>query len=530
MSFSFSSPNKVLRIATVVSLTFMIFWGLTLVLVQVKPFWVDEWRIIYNLKYKDAAALWGPLDFMQQFPRVYLEFIKAFTSVFDYSYFSLRLPSFVVGTSAILLAYKLTGSIFKQQQLSRFLFVLIIIASPAFFDYYVQIKQYTMDILLSLAAIWQLLQLLDLVKGISISKRRYFLVCLSFLVVPFFSYTYPIVIAPVFIIMFLHSVKLVRQKEYREGWIKLLFKLWLPLIIAATSIMVFYLVDASQLMKDNRMHFYWGYLMMQGGFSPVFFCKGFYNLFALAGSGFLFEIIFGVLGITAFIITLIKSARSLNKKSWDTEDAVNWYCTGLIVLVLLLFSLGKVPIGERRLNSYCLPVIAILIISIVNRLQQIHLYRKLATGIPAILFIGVFGSIVTSPVNELLDAQHGKKLSIYVNTENAIILAGIKKIPIFITPGIAYPHEKIINFPCTNIAATALCIPPKYINMGCANLADNMPGDWILKTFPAYKLSEHTLVYALNDLSELEHCMLQLPPDIKSVMAGDGNTFREIIR
>ena len=34
-----------------------------------KPFWIDEWRIIYNLKTRSVPGLWDTLDFLQQFPR-----------------------------------------------------------------------------------------------------------------------------------------------------------------------------------------------------------------------------------------------------------------------------------------------------------------------------------------------------------------------------------------------------------------------------------------------------------------------------
>src|SRR5579872_4873160 len=77
------NPEKFIRKLTIATLSFMICWGFVLVLAQIKPFWIDEWRVIYNLKYKNFIALFGPLDYMQQFPRVYFELIKAFASPFD---------------------------------------------------------------------------------------------------------------------------------------------------------------------------------------------------------------------------------------------------------------------------------------------------------------------------------------------------------------------------------------------------------------------------------------------------------------
>lgn len=165
----------------------MIGWGLIMVIAQVKPFWVDEWRVIYNLKYKTPAMLWGPLDFLQQFPRVYLEIIKAFTDLFGYSYIALRLPSWVIGTFTIIFCYRLMNRIYGKNHFNRFLFVMILVSACTFTDYYVQIKQYTMDILLSLAALWQFIEILRLKGEKLTNNRRYFLLCASFLVVPFFQ-------------------------------------------------------------------------------------------------------------------------------------------------------------------------------------------------------------------------------------------------------------------------------------------------------------------------------------------------------
>jgi hypothetical protein len=68
------------------------------------------------------------------------------------------------------------------------------------------------------------------------------------------------------------------------------------------------------------------------------------------------------------------------------------------------------------------------------------------------------------------------------------------------------------------------------VNEGCASITDKMPGDWVLKTFPAYKAGSGTAVYALNDMSELKDCMKRLPATVKSVMVGDGSSFWEVVR
>ena len=88
-------------------------WGAVTLLWEVRPFWVDEWRIIYNLKFKSEEELWGKLAFMQQFPRLYLSLLKLFTAKLHYSYFSLRLPSFLIGTAAMWGVYRLAGKVYE---------------------------------------------------------------------------------------------------------------------------------------------------------------------------------------------------------------------------------------------------------------------------------------------------------------------------------------------------------------------------------------------------------------------------------
>jgi hypothetical protein len=518
--------NKAINIFTKAAMGLMIGWGLLLVACQLIPFGVDEWRLIYNIKFKTAGELMGPLDLVQQFPRVYLSIFKAFTSAFDYTYWSLRFPSLFMAVAIILLAYKLMNELFTNNNVNRYLFVLIIIASPTFIHFFVQAKQYTMDIFLAMLALWQLLRLLNIATGVRMNLSGYLLLCGSFLIAPFFSYTYPIVVAPLFLIVFVHGILL-----WRRGLLNgtALFRLWLPLLIAMAAIISFYILDASQLMKDDKMHFYWACLMMHDGFNPLQFCRSLYNLFALSGSGLLFEIIYGALAILGLVTMLIKSIRSFTGH-WNKEQYLALYCASLTGLVMLLYTAGKLPIGVARLNSFMLPATAIIIISFVNSVSAWGHGRTIAIGISALLFIGVAGSLATGPVNELLSDKHKRTMAIYINTQQAITMAVSKRIPIFITSGLAYPYEKMITYPCTNIPATELCMPPGYIPLSCSSFTDNIPTDWILKTYPAYKVSEHIPVYAINDLSELPNCMAQLPVDVRSVMAGDGVTFHEVRR
>ncbi len=499
------NPEQFIRRLTIATLTFIICCGFVLVLAQIKPFWVDEWRVIYNLKYKNAVQLFGPLDFMQQFPRVYLEIIKAFSAPFDYSYFTLRLPSFLVGTATIIFCYRLMKKIYAPTNLNRFLFVMILISSYTFTEYFVQIKQYTMDILVSLVALAQLIELHNPYSK-NLNKRRYLLLCVSFFIVPFFSYIYPIAFAPVFIITALKHISLIKASGFSQNR-KIIILQWIPLIICTISIFVFYVIDVSQLMADKGMHQFWGERMMKGGFSLKMFFKDGYQLFAEVGRGLLFSIIFGILGVVSFAFGIKKCVRNFSFKM-NNNNLLILYSVLLLVIVFILFIAGKFPLGEPRLNVFTVPSIAILIISLLDELTDKMPALKLAKIIPVILYLGVIGNIYTTFIKGVTGSVYTRKLDIYVSTENAIILAQSQKLPIFITPEVAYPYDKTRNLP--------------YLN--------TVPGDWVLKTFPAYKVAENIPVYNIASLSELKENLRQLPANITSVLAGDGRSFRIINR
>lgn len=508
MSFRIKNPERVVKIATIATLTFMVCWGCVLVIAQIKPFWVDEWRVIYNLKFKTAATIWGPLDYMQQFPRVYIEMIKAFTSRFDYSYFTLRLPSYLVGTFTIFFCYRLMNRIYKPGHFNRFLFVMILISCSTFTEYFVQIKQYTMDILLSLVAIWQMIELIELNSDTLLRKKRYFLLCATLLIVPFFSYTYPIAIAPAFVVIFAQSIFLLKNKTGNENKRRVLLLKWFPLLLSAISISVFYIIDVRQLMHDENMHQFWQYLLLDKSFNWQSFFVNCYMLFAEIGAGFVFWFIFGVVGIISFIYGIRNSAKDLFKKMPGNSELIRLYSVTLIILAIALSAAGKFPLGEPRLNAFTIPAISILIIHFLDSFSRNSGKMNLAKVISVVLYAGVIGNIYTTFFASITGPVYARKMDIYKSTETAIVMAQAKKLPIFITPEVAYPYDKTQNFP----------------------FKTTIPGDWVLKTFPAYKVGENVQVIAINDMNALKETIDQLPPHITEAIVGDGRTFQIIKR
>jgi len=487
---------------TIVTLAFMICCGLFFVLVQARPFWIDEWRVIYNLKYKSPGKLWGELAYMQQFPRVYLQLIKAFAAPFDYSYFTLRLPSFVVGTFAMYFAYRLMKRIFPEGRQSRYLFLLIVFSCFTATEYYVQVKQYTMDILTSLIAVWQMMEVYQILRGKESRLKRYVLLFVSLAIVPFFSYTYPIAIAPLFIMA---PIQLIINRSITGT--QRIEVLVAALVCSTAGIITFYFVDVRQVMADKGMHTFWNFTFMNDGFDLKKFIWMAYLLFAYAGSGYVFEVITATIGIAGFVYG---ASRIVTKPRALLQTKRGWLLAYAIVLILITFGLylaHKLPI-ENRLNVFIIPTLAILIISFLNYLEVAYHKRKVARYLTILLIAGTAGNIYTTHLTQLVQLRSNKALDIYVATENAIIRAQEQHLPIMISPFIAYPYQ------------------------GTANLPDwrPIPGDWVLKSFPAYKVDEAVDVYAIENAEQAGEALCKLPDNIKSAIAGDGVSYYVVNR
>ncbi len=478
-----------------------------MVFFEIRPFWVDEWFFMYNLKTKSAAALMGPLDYMQQFPRIYLVVLKVITSFFNYSYISLRLPSLVVSIATILVSYNLMKQVYTKQTIARYLFILILVSSFTFTEYFVQIKQYAMEILLSSMVIWQLLKLPDITSKENISITGYALLCLSFLVFPFFSYTYPMAVAPLYFIVFFQTISLVRANSQVYEKLQKAFLIWFPLILLSFSIAFFYKLDVKQVMNDGIMHSFWDFLMIDNAHKLQSFLNAFYTLFSQTGSGLIFETLFGIIGVISFIYGLIRSARYLTKKETDKELLLVLYSCLLLTTALLLFLFRKLPIGTPRLNAFTVPSIAILIIHFLNDLSSKLKNKAIAGFLPVVLVIGVTGNIFTTYFVYFTNPVYKKQMNIYTATQKAIRDAQLKHIPMVITSGVKYP----------------------YNGTGEKRNPDH-PSVWVLKTFPAYDMNQNLPVYQVKDISDAPIFIKSLPPEEKEVIAGDGEIYTTLQR
>ncbi len=473
---------------------FTVAFGAALVLNEWKPFWVDEWRIIFNLKFRSVPRLWAQLDYMQQFPRVYLSIIKGFTAPLDYSYSALRLPSFIIGTGLILCTWRLMNRIYPDVAPLKYLFVLLPVCSLTFSGYYVQIKQYTMDMLMSFLAMWQLLQLIRLASG-ELSRRGYVLQCFMCFLMPFFSYTYPVVIVPAYALVMMRAFR-----QNAENSRQNMARFALPLVAAMIGNGIFYLVDVRQLMADGGMKMFWGHLMLRDGYSwkalsvaPDLFTK----ILELS----VFNTILGYLALIAFLMRL--GLLLFGRQGWDDapKAIVAYYSVLLISEMLILFLAGKLPLGESRLNAFAIPAISILFIWLLD--AGYNRCRKWPADIATCLLLGgVIYAGIHAQLAPFQEERYERKLAVYRATETALREADAKHLPILITPEVAYPWHQSRNFP----------------------FYDAIPGDWVLKTLPGYHMRTGLPVINISDMGVADSVFATLP--YGAAIAGDGLQYR----
>ena len=518
MSFRIKNPEKVVKTATVAIVIYLVCFGIATAFFPIRPFWNDEWRLIYNLKFKTVPQLWGTLDLLQQCPRVYLTALKNITSYFDYSYTSLRLPALVITVANIFFCFYLKKKIFPRRSVYCFLFILILISSQTFTDYMVQVKQYEMEIFLCLLALWQSITLLEIVdEGLSGKKYKYTLLCFSFLVAPFFSYTYPIAVAPVIPMIILYAAT---KNKTQENKTKLL-ALYFPLVLVCISIVVFYFIDVRQLMADDRM--YVSYLRMLGNKkNENHFVQNFWKLFALLGSGGVYEIVFGILGIAAFINGLYDFAKS-TIKNFTRQDYLKLYALSLLILTLCLILSGKLMGSVARLTAFTVPSISMLIVFFLQDMKDIYGRITLARVLASIVFIGLFGNILSTCINTFTYPEYSNRIKTYRNTSLALRQARENNIPILITDGVRGDQ---INDP----APAPGKISSNTINASQVAGADTLCAEVVLKVNPEYKTWARIPVYIMPDAKWTSEYIKQLPAGTKSAIVGDGINFVMLTR
>ena len=238
---------KYLRYLTLLVILFSVFCQVRS-LVQIKGFWLDEWFVLYNIKFKSYVDLFGNLFAMQQFPRVYLSIIKYIAETFNYNYFALRFFPFSIQLVNMFLVYFVISRIvFPLNKAKSFLFVLFFLSFHTTLFYFSQIKQYTMDIFLVFLSVWYFYYFSKNYSSVRINSFFYTGFLFFILAGSFFSYTFPIVVAPVILVLFITFISEIQNRKVST-------KAWLPITVFIASIVLNYFTDLQFVLHDKGQY------------------------------------------------------------------------------------------------------------------------------------------------------------------------------------------------------------------------------------------------------------------------------------
>lgn len=498
-----SKWQTILRCIAYFSVLVLIVWGGVSTFSEVRPFWVDEWRIIYNIKFLSYEELWGKLAFMQQFPRAYLSCYKYLASLDKYSYVLLRLPSFVAGFAAIAAMWYATNKIFpyKRYGFLSLLPLLMLVSCGTFTEYFVETKQYSMELFLSVVALLQCHYLLQASVKFSI---QYVLLCMSMLIAPFLSYTYPILLVSIIPVLLLRSI-FNRDTDRAASTIVIkLFVRWFPVFLGTFSSTIFYIIDAQYAASDPAMREYWGHLLNIDGFNLVDFIWRIFGLLAQPGSGFVFWYIFGLVGVMAVLSSIVSAVKNIKRRQITIEQ----YGVSVLVVVIVLGLCRQLPIGEPRLTAFAVPALSVLVVASLHKQLEQKRYAMPVAGLASLMLLGLCGNIFTTIAASCTGDKYAKRMTIYRETQKAVESAEQNKIPVLVTSGIAWPYDNTRNFP----------------------FEGNVPGDWVLSTWPAYHASQDIPVYDINSVDSVQAYFEMLPDNIEEVCVGDGTHYAIVAR
>lgn len=505
--------SKTTKITVLCAVIYLFAFGLAQALLPIRPFWNDEWRLIYNIKFKTIPELWGRLDLLQECPRVYLSLLKYISASFDYSYTSLRLPPLIITLANLFFVFYLRKKLYPENSVLSYLFILILVSSQTFTDYMVQVKHYEMDIFLTLLVGWQLYMLLRLTAGSEVKKASYALLLLTFITLPYLGYIYPIAVAPVFPVVCLAWWA---QRKKENGSRRTVI-VALPLLLAVLTIILFYQIDIRQVMQNKDM--YDSYQMAYYHSHQETLAEDFWKLFALVGSGFVFEIVFGILGIAAFFYGMYRLYKT-RLAAYGLLQYFHLYAVLLLWGVLLLFATGKLVGGVARLTVYTVPAIAMLIIALLSDLKNKWGRWQQGLAIGGVLYLALLGNILTTCINTFTYKDYHRQITTYRNTGKALKEARLSRLPFMVTDGVNGKEYKEDSTAPGQIQTHT--ITPDQIKG-----QDKLAVEVIVKDHPEYKVWDTITYYHMPDAKWIQTYVQQLPPRYKAAVAGDGIHYQQ---
>jgi hypothetical protein len=451
------------RIPETIALIALLGWigfQASLVLFEMRAFWLDEWFIIANLKSHTSLELWGQLDHSQQFPRLYLQILKWVSEAGHYSYTALRLVPFLVYLISLPLAWWVANFLFPDARWKVWTTFLLFLSYPTALHYSIQVKAYTMEMLAGIAALAQYGLWFRFLRSGKINGWILALSLMGALLLPFLSYSYPMALAPLLV----HLVWTSRSRKAAMG----LLALHLAGLAGA------WFSDIHQVLADTTMKSYWADKMFRA-WDPESWKRLFPNLFdflRVAGNGYAVQVVLGLL-LLAGIFRCLKIKRFSEVFLLDGPNPrpFAFMAQGLGVAVLF-FLMGKYPLGESRLNCIWAFSFAALAVHGLGWLEKLKISSWLIPSLLGLLSLNAVVNFYMAGVEKVTGKDADTyDLKAYQNIKMGLELAYRENLPV-------------------------LCLP----NLASRRFQEAHPEtDWIVRTNPAYIVEKPLILIPLTD-------------------------------
>jgi hypothetical protein len=357
-------------------------------LIKMKPFWLDEWFVISSLRFREIETFFFQrLDYNQGFPRIYLILIKCYSKIFNYNYLSLVIiPLIIQLLSIVFFWYVATNIIYKEDKLKSYIIILAYLSYQTTIIYFAQIKHYAMEMFCTLLALWQFQVFNKYFKNPQMRHIHIWTAGSLFLIAPFFSNTYPITAMP--LILGLLFTFLFTKKNIS----KTLF----PFLLFLLATITVYHIDIKSTISLQTSTGYWSkYLVSYDDYTSFILqlLNRFYNFMTLnyiavfspldrmfreTGQNNIHYVIYfvkivfffipAVFGLITIILKTIKIYSDRFKKehslikgfkiaSFTDSYSIDTFFLILFLTVWALFFLNILPIAQKRLNYFCVPMI-----------------------------------------------------------------------------------------------------------------------------------------------------------------------------
>lgn len=423
-------------------------------LFQMKAFWLDEWFILYNLKYKSYTELFDNLFYIQQFPRLYLVIIKFIAEITNYNYFALRfMPTIMQLINIMFVTFVIRKIIFKKNNFQSFIFLLFFLSFQVTIIYFTQLKQYTMEMFFSLLSVYFYFYLSKKYEEIKIMSPSYLLILVGIFLGSFFSYTFPITITPLLFILFITTIYNFKNKKI---YLKTIF----PILVFLIALTINYFTDLQFVLNSDAQYGNFNeYLMNYNNLKSIIY--GFYNIIRLFAYNFTYspqnyDIAFVIFLHTTKVLIILLTTIGLFKILFEQLDKIKLhkekylkslsiykkpdisiYFLGLFIITIILYLAQKLPLGQARINYFAFLFTTYFMITGLFFLIKKVKYIKYIL-VPIVLFATIF-QISRNYYREFENKNLIFDQKIYKNVGSAIINAQNTDLPIIVNNNEFYP-------------------------------------------------------------------------------------------